>query len=679
MVRCTARCGFPGIARAGTEWIHPSGGVRHVDGGSLVERLLQAVQPHRGVRVQLECCRARFVGLLRPSVHGAGRRHRFEAAVLVLDGDRSSADVRKQLHRGISHSAERLRQVTRPQGGVKLGHHRHEVTAVGHELDGTQKRVHVRPGNRDHALGVRSSGSSVATVVRRVNFQVVPEDDGDGTVSDIVKPPGYNTPVPAKILTSDRVETRIGTLEFDDGLPTAATTQIVYDHLDFIRGVEAFLNCVPAASVEAMRIGMEGVGVTSCHQVAIADQLLDSNPLFLTGNTDTVYVSGILDLERDGPTVVEIPPGCGPTTVNDAWFRFVTDMGRPGPDRGEGGKYLIVPAGYDGPVPDGHFVAESRSRINWLIMRGLLVDGKPDAPTKNFQDGLRVYPLSQAEAPPAMEFISLSGKEFNTIHANDVTFFDELDAVVQREPLAVIDDETRGLLASIGIIKGHPFAPDDRMRALLTDAVAVANGTARAISFQTRDPKAYKYPNSQWKTAFIGDDYRWLIDDGVGGRNLDARTLFFYLATVNTPAMALKIPGVGSQYAFTEHDSTGEYLDGAKSYGLHSSARRPGQGLLVDRRLRHPDPLRATDRATIPEQEQHPRRARCRTRMARSPSLSARPRPARTPATGPRPSPARSGSPSCASMAPSLPGSTTPGCQARSNHSSLNRRPRPTC
>ena len=181
---------------------------------------------------------------------------------------------------------------------------------------------------------------------------------------------------------------------------------------------------------------------------------------------------------------------------------------------------------------------------------------------------MRVYPLSDVDAPPEMEFISLSEQAFNTIHANDVSFFDELDAVIQREPLGVIDDEIRGLLSSIGIRKGTPFAPDDRMRALLTEAVAVANGTARAIAFKTRDPEAYKYPNSQWKTAFIGDDYRWLVDDGVGGRNLDARTLFFYLATVNTPAMALRIPGVGSQYAYTEHDSRGDYLDGGGGYAL---------------------------------------------------------------------------------------------------------------
>ena len=229
-------------------------------------------------------------------------------------------------------------------------------------------------------------------------------------MSDDVKPDGYNTPVPAKILTPDRVETRIGTLEYDDGFPTQKTAQLLYDHLDFIRGVEAFLNGVPAASLEAMRTGMEEVGITNCHQVGILDRLLDSAPLFLTGNTDTVYVSGILDLERDGPTVIEIPAGCGPTTVNDAWFRFITDMGRPGPDRGQGGKYLIVPAGYDKPIPDGYFVSESPSHINWLILRGLLVDGKPEAPTKNFREGLRVYPLSQIDAPPEMEFISLGGE-----------------------------------------------------------------------------------------------------------------------------------------------------------------------------------------------------------------------------------------------------------------------------
>ena len=140
--------------------------------------------------------------------------------------------------------------------------------------------------------------------------------------------------------------------------------------------------------------------------------------------------------------------------------------------------------------------------------------------------------------------------------------------MIQREPLGVIDPEIRGLLARDRDQQGHAVRARRPHEGILTEAAEVANGTARAISFKTRDPEAYKYPGSAWKTGFIGKDYRWLIDDGVGGRNLDARTLFFYVATVNTPAMALQIPGVGSQYAYTEHDSTGEYLDGAKAYQL---------------------------------------------------------------------------------------------------------------
>ena len=389
--------------------------------------------------------------------------------------------------------------------------------------------------------------------------------------------PGFNHEIPTKIMTPDTVDTRIGHLEFFDGFPSDATARVLFDHLDFLRGVEVFLNFVPATSMEAMRIGCEEMGVTASNKVLIVDQLADSNPLFLTGNTDTVYVLGFLDLKKDGPTVVEIPPRCGPGTVNDAFFRFIIDMGLPGPDRGQGGEYLIVPHDYDQDVPDGYFVGRSPSHSNWLVLRGLLVDGQPEIPTKTFLDGLKIYPLAQREDPPAMEFISASGHSFNTIHANDFDFYTELAQVIAHEPLDLIDPELRGLAASIGIRKDAPFAPDDRMRAILVDAAAVGNATARALSFKTRDPAAFYYENSAWKTAFIGGDYRWLLDDGVGGRNLDARSVFFYIATVNTPAMALKLPGRGSQYAYTEHDVDGNLLDGSKDYRLNIPADVPAK------------------------------------------------------------------------------------------------------
>jgi hypothetical protein len=389
--------------------------------------------------------------------------------------------------------------------------------------------------------------------------------------------PRYNNKIPEQIMTPDTVETRIGTLRFFDGFPTKETSQKLYDNLDFMRGVETFLNFVPAASIEGLRRGLAEMGATTANKVVIFDQLMDSSPLFLTGNTDTVYAATMLDLERDGPTVVEIPPGCGPGTVNDAFFRFVIDMGAPGPDKGKGGRYLILPPGYTGKEPVGYFVAKSPSYVNLLILRGFLVDGKPDAASKSFRDGLKIYPLGQSKTPPAMQFINGSTKAFNTVHANTFAFYEELASVIAKEPVDFIDPELRGLAACVGIRKDKPFAPDARMKAILTESAAVANATSRSIAFDTRDSGTFFYPNSQWKTPFVGGDWQWLMDGGLGGRNLDARTFYFYVATVNTPAMAAKMVGAGSQYALANRDKDGNDLDGGKNYQLHVPANVPAK------------------------------------------------------------------------------------------------------
>lgn len=389
--------------------------------------------------------------------------------------------------------------------------------------------------------------------------------------------PGFNTVIPESILTPDTVETSIGQLTFFDGMPTAETVTKVYDNLDTIRATEVFLNMVPAASLEGMRLGLEHLGITQSNQVMMFDQLLDSNPLFLTGNTDTVYSAVIFDLERDGPVVVEIPAGSGPSTVNDAYFRFVTDMGAPGPDRGKGGKYLIIPESYDGEVPEGYFEARTPSNINLMVLRGFLVDGKTDAAVLSVKQGLKVYPLSQKDNPPTMEFISGSTLAFNTVHANDFTFFQEINDVIQREPVDFLDPELRGQLASIGIQKGKAFDPDKRMQRILTDGVAIGNATARALLLRPRDETAFYYDDRQWFTAFLGGDYQWLIADGAGGRNLDARTAFFYGYTLNTPAMVLEMVGAGSQYAVAATDNEGNYLDGSKTYRLRIPADVPAK------------------------------------------------------------------------------------------------------
>jgi hypothetical protein len=390
-------------------------------------------------------------------------------------------------------------------------------------------------------------------------------------------PSGYNTPIPPSIMTPDRVETRIGTLEFFDGVPSKETAQLTLDNLTFLRGVEVFLNGVPMASIHALVEGFQSIGVTEANHMIVTDKLMDSNPLFLTANTDTVYAFSYFDLEKTGPLVIEVPPGTGPGTVNDAYFRFVVDMGAPGPDKGKGGKYLILPPGYESEEPEGYFVAKSPSYINVFVLRGFLVDGKPDAAAKMFSEQVRVYPLSEKDNPPEMVITSGSGISYNTIHANDFTFYEEIGDVLQKEPIDFIDPELRGLFASIGLQKGKEFNPDAKLKNILIDAIAVANATARSIVFHTPQKEAYLYENSYWKVGFIGGNHEWLKDNGAGGRYLDARTLFFYAATVNTPAMVLKMVGAGSQYAITTQDSDGNVFDGAKTYKLNIPANVPAK------------------------------------------------------------------------------------------------------
>jgi hypothetical protein len=390
-------------------------------------------------------------------------------------------------------------------------------------------------------------------------------------------PEGYNTPIPQSIMTPEAVETRLGTLNFFDGVPTQETADKVMENLLFLRGIETFLNGIPAASIEGIRRGMVSVGATESHHLVITDKLMDSNPLFLTPNTDTVYAFNFFDLEKTGPLVIEVPEGSGPGTVNDAYFRFVVDMGAVGPDRGKGGKYLILPPGYEGDDPKGYFIARSPSYINIFVLRGFLVDGKPDAATKMFSEGIKIYPLAQEDNPPAMVIISGSGISYNTIHANDFTFYEELAHVLNKEPIDFIDPELRGLFASIGLQKGKPFNPGPSSKKTLTEAVAVGNATARAIAFRTPYEEAYLYENSTWQSGFIGEDYQWLKDEGKGGRFLDARTLFFYIATVNTPAMVMKMVGLGSQYAGAMRDSKGNAFDGGKNYKLEIPSNVPAK------------------------------------------------------------------------------------------------------
>jgi len=381
------------------------------------------------------------------------------------------------------------------------------------------------------------------------------------------------TDIPVAITTQDKVKTSIGSLEFFDGVPTNNTVDKVYDYVDRARAVDVFINMIPAVSMYHMRQGMHDIGLTKSNQILIAENMPDSKPLVLTWNNTSLYTWGFLDLKKDGPTVVELPPGVL-GVFNDMYFRYMSDIGAAGPDRGKGGKYLVLPPGYKGKVPKGYFVVKSRTYGVWNFMRGYVKKGAKEA-TDRIKGKLKVYPLSQKANPPKTEFINMSGlAEYKTIPPNDFSFYESLNKLIQEEPIGFLDPVTTGQIAAIGIVKGKPFKPDERMKKILNDAVAIGNAYARANTIFPRDPghRVYKDSDSEWVMAFADKDTYFLKE---GARRFDSRLWMHYNAVVVTPAMALTKPGAGSDYLIAGLDSKHQPLDGAKTYKLHVPANVP--------------------------------------------------------------------------------------------------------
>ena len=393
------------------------------------------------------------------------------------------------------------------------------------------------------------------------------------------------------------VETRAGKLEFHDGVPTEETARQVYDTLDFTRALNVYNNSFRGASALALVKGFQEIGAKP-GDVVIFSELMDSASLFLTANADTVYYMAGLNLSQ-GPVVIEQPSG-GIGTINDMWFSWIIDIGAPGPDRGLGGKYLIVGPDYRGPLPEGgYFIAHAKTNVALYASRANLVGNDPKPAVENIKRTMKIYPYqpgafgsSIAQALdgsvriagepkiPETKFIEASGRSFNTIPPSDYHFFELIDENVQNEPATSYDVELAGQLAAIGILHGKPFAPDERMRKILSEAAAVGQATGRALNwrFAAQHPEWAYYEGSHWGSmlweggAFF-ETPPPLFEKGVfkplpptGARTLDSRTAFYYAYTLDSPGMIMRIPGVGSQYLMGFLDADGKPFDGAKTY-----------------------------------------------------------------------------------------------------------------
>jgi hypothetical protein len=371
-------------------------------------------------------------------------------------------------------------------------------------------------------------------------------------------------------INSETLKTRFGAFEFKGGYPVGDTAARLLEAQKLNRAIEVYLTQLMPVSEIAVRERIRAFGAKVPQQVVIWEDLMDAGTVLLTANTETVYAMAHLDLKMDGPTVVEAPPKMLGFLQNGIQ-RYLMDIGPLGPDKGKGGKFLVLPPGYEGEEPKGYFVARSPTFSVTFAVRGFQENGST-APAVALMKKIRIYPLSKAASPPPMQFLNGSHQKIDTLFPDNDRFFDLLAMLVDEEPADIFEPMERFQMQAVGIVKGKPFRPDPQTRALLAEATRIGGAMARANCFASQADDVFFYPDRKWQGILPGNDYTFARD---GIPQIDARNNVYYMAAGNSPAMMAKNVGQGSQYLWTYRDAAGEFLDGAQRYRLRVPADVP--------------------------------------------------------------------------------------------------------
>jgi len=353
--------------------------------------------------------------------------------------------------------------------------------------------------------------------------------------------------------------------EFAGGYPAPDTIRRAYDDADLVRAIEAYKFFYPGVAFAAGLFALDAAGIRPNRGAGV----MQGSPkqVIFTPNSDTPYAFASLDL-RIGPIVIEIPPGPLMCVVNDLNQQYVMDLGLPGPDAGNGGKHVILPPGYAGPVPDGYFTGRASTFRLPLLVRVIPPKGDAQAGFAMMKS-IRIHPLD-ANAPwHGIEWIDIADRELDLTPVGferTLRFWELLHRLIDEEPAYEPYRMNYGQLATLGIAKGKPFAPDARMHAILERAAQAANDQMRVQSFADRRPDRVMWPDRQWEWASLRPENG--LFDLPSYRDLDARTKWFYQAMVESPAMFRRDGKAGSLYWLGTRDRDGAYLDGGKTYRL---------------------------------------------------------------------------------------------------------------
>lgn len=414
--------------------------------------------------------------------------------------------------------------------------------------------------------------------------------------------------VSSEVLTAKKVDnyhTSLAALPFKNDYPTKETASTLQKELAFQRATQIYLWSLPAVNMMAMKEGhealMEGEGY---YKLGIYEDRLKPNTLITTPNSDVIYGLGWINMKAYGPMIIKAPQGMQ-ALMDDMWHKALVgpvneqnnqpykgDIGLPGPDRGKGGLYLILPPGESRVDYDAnkYFIYESNTYDVFLFLRGFFQDANNLKPAVDNMEKIKVYPLKGKRKK--MKFYHLSDVKGNSIIPRDWSYFAMLDRLVQKEENNKMDPYMNGMLATLGIKKGVKFNPDDAKKKMLSNAAQTGWKMAKELAANFDEKDSATRPG---KTTFW-DDRHWvahsyLKDNDMFGTLMD--TEFGDLQTGHTlidaeahmyinhysisNGMFVSVVDAGAKYMGAYKDSKGEYLNGSCTYSLTLPANVPAK------------------------------------------------------------------------------------------------------
>ncbi|UXP30715.1 DUF1254 domain-containing protein [Reichenbachiella agarivorans] len=387
----------------------------------------------------------------------------------------------------------------------------------------------------------------------------------------------------------------LASLPLEGGYPTAEVSRTLDEELYFQRATQTYLWALPAVNMYAMKEGLGKTFGEGYNVISVFEKRLKPQTIITTPNSDVIYALGFADLSKTGPLVLDVPPMLQ-GLLDDFWHRplegperpdgtrFLGDIGFPGPDRGKGGKYLIVPEGYDGEVPEGYYLYTSKTNGVFIFQRGFFQSVDNLQPGVDAVEGIKIYPL-EGEAIP-MDFQHASDIPSDALFAHDFSYFEMLNRFIQSDRVDNIDPYMHGMLTAIGIKKGTAFNPTTRQKELLDQAAETAWRMAKNIAANfDGEPDGLWWNDRKWVAhahTELDDFMHTLIDEEFRDRvtkhtDVNAKAHMYINHYSISTGMMSSIVGLGAKYGNAYKDSEGNYLMGENSYEITFPADMPAK------------------------------------------------------------------------------------------------------